>query len=90
MGQQIVQQPDGRFAVFSSITNTFIVLDATEEEVVAFRVEEAVERARKVVRRELEAVKAGNPRSVYRQAAMTWSEATEIAARAPSEHDTDD
>jgi hypothetical protein len=29
VGQQIIKQPDGRLAVFSSIVDAFIVVDAT-------------------------------------------------------------
>lgn len=46
MGQQIIRQPDGKLAVFASITDTFTVVDATPEELVEWRAEEAAERAR--------------------------------------------
>ncbi|MFD5899051.1 hypothetical protein [Streptomyces sp. NPDC060366] len=75
MGQQIIRQPDGKLAVFSSITDTFIVVDATPEELVEWRAEEAAERAREQTRKELEKVLAGNSHVVYRQSAMTWEEA---------------
>lgn len=75
MGQQIIQQPDGRLAVFSSITDTFIVVDATPDELVEWRAEEAAEKAREQTRRELEKVLAGDSRAVYFQFAMTWEEA---------------
>lgn len=77
MGQQIIQQPDGKLAVFSSITDTFIVVDATPEEIVEWRAEEAAERAREQTRREVDKVLAGNSRSVYFQSAMTWEQAAE-------------
>jgi adenylate kinase len=75
MGQQIIQQPDGKLAVFSSVTDTFIVVDATPEELVEWRAEEAAERAREQTRRELEKVLAGDSRAAYYQSAMTWEEA---------------
>ncbi|MFI2213047.1 hypothetical protein [Streptomyces sp. NPDC020141] len=75
MAEQIIQQPDGRFAIFSSVTDTFIFVNGTPDEIVAFRVEEAAERAREQARRELDFVTAGNPRGVYRQFALTWDDA---------------
>lgn len=75
MGQQIIQQPDGLFAVFSSVTDTFIVVDATPEELVEWRAEEAAEAARERTRRELDKVLDGNSRAAYAQFAMTWEEA---------------
>lgn len=76
MGQQIIQQPDGRLAVFSSVTDSFIVVDATPEEIIEWRVEEAAEKAREQTRRELDKVLSGNPRAAYFQFAMTWEEAS--------------
>lgn len=77
MGQQIIKQPDGKLAVFSSITDTFIVVDATPEEIIEWRAEEAAERAREQTRRELDKVLSGDSRGAYFQFAMTWEEAVE-------------
>ncbi|MCZ4510419.1 hypothetical protein O3Q52_19945 [Streptomyces sp. ActVer] len=76
MGQQIIQQPDGKLVVFSSVTDTFIVVDATPEELVEWRAEEAAERAREQTRRELDRVLAGDSRAAYFQFALTWEEAS--------------
>ena len=75
MGNQIIKQPDGRFAIFSSITDTIIVWDATADEIVEYFAEQAAERAREDVRRKIEHVAAGEPRRAYFQFAMTWEEA---------------
>lgn len=75
MGQQIIKQPNGKLSVFSSITDTFIVVDATPEELVEWRAVEAAERAREQTRRELDKVLAGDSRGVYFQFARTWEEA---------------
>lgn len=75
MGNQIIRQPDGLFAVFSTETDTITVYDATEDELVEHFAEEAAERARETVRRTIGHVAAGNPRKVYFQFAMTWEEA---------------
>lgn len=86
MGQQIIKQPDGRLAVFSSIVDAFIVVDATPEEILDWRAEQAAEDARRATQRELDAVLADDPRRVYFQFARTWEE----AARLDREHGGDD
>lgn len=78
MGQQIIKQPDGRYAVFSSITDTITVWDATADEIVEMYAERAAEDARRHVRRQLEHVAADRPREAYHQFAMTWHEALEM------------
>jgi hypothetical protein len=77
MGNQIIRQPNGLLAVFSTETDTITVYDATEAELVEHFAEEAAERARENVRRTLGHVAAGNPRKAYFQFAMTWEEALE-------------
>jgi hypothetical protein len=75
MGQQIIQQPDGKFAVFSSISDSLIITDATQEEIVEWRAEEAANMARERTLLEFERVlDPGNPRP-YRQFTLTWDEA---------------
>lgn len=75
MGSQIIRQPDGMYAVFSSETDTIVVWDATEDEIVEYYVEIAAERARRDVQRVLGHVRADEPRRAYFQFALTWSEA---------------
>lgn len=84
MSEQIIKQPDGRLAVFSSVTNTFIVVDATPEELVEWRAEEAADKARERTRAEIERVLSGKPRP-YFQFTLTWEE----AMRADRDHDAD-
>lgn len=76
MGQQILQQPDGKFAVFSTVVDAFIITDATEEELIEWRVQEAAERARQHTRLELDLVKDPN-KLPYFQFTLTWDEAFE-------------
>ncbi|NUS22692.1 MAG: hypothetical protein HOV92_00485 [Streptomyces sp.] len=78
MGQQIIKQPDGRLAVFSSVVDAFIVVDATPEEILDWRAEQAAADARRFTQRELDAVLADDPRRVYFQFARTWEEASEM------------
>lgn len=78
MGQQIIKQPDGRLAVFSSNVDAFIVVDATPEEIIEWRAEDAAEKARERTRIELDHVLSGNPKKEYHQFAMTWDEAAQL------------
>jgi len=41
MSRQIIKQPDDNFCVFSSITDTFIITDATKEELIEILAKEA-------------------------------------------------
>ncbi|MYR46610.1 hypothetical protein [Streptomyces sp. SID5910] len=72
MGQQIIQQPDGRLAVFDSVPDAFVIVDATPEEVVEWRAEEAADAARERTRSELDRVAKGQ---AYHQFTLTWEEA---------------
>jgi hypothetical protein len=78
MGKQIIRQPNGRYAIFSTGTDTIHMWDATADEVVEHFVERAVEDARREWRRIVECVAAGEPRRVYYQFTMTWEEALEL------------
>jgi hypothetical protein len=77
MGQQIIKQPDGRLAVFSSESDTFILMDATPAEIIQWRAEQAAEAERKRTRRELGHVLSDNPRAAYFQFARTWQQAVQ-------------
>lgn len=77
MGQQIIKQPDGKLAVFSSITDSFIVTDATEEEIVEWRAQKAAEDERERTRAELRRVQDEANRRPYFQFTLTWEEASE-------------
>jgi hypothetical protein len=78
MGQQIIRQPDGKLAVFSSVVDAFVFVDATPEEIIEWRAETAAEDARRATRAELARVlDDGNPRPYY-QFTLTWEEAAEM------------
>jgi hypothetical protein len=78
MGQQIIKQPDGRFAVFSTNTDTIMVWDGTAQEIVEWFAERAAFDARQTARLLLSLVDAGDTRSAYHQFAMSWDEALEM------------
>lgn len=78
MGFQIIKQPDGLYAIFSSITDTFHLYDATPQDVEDYFVEIATEQTKREVARIMNAVVAGMPRRAYAQFALTWEEALEL------------
>lgn len=75
MGQQIIKQPDGKFCVFSSISDSIIVLDLTREELVKWYGENARLEAEAEAEVMLDKVEAGN---AYYQFTKTFEEAAEI------------
>jgi hypothetical protein len=75
MGKQIIKQPDGRFAVYCSISGVIELWDATEEKVVGHFVGIAEIEAMRQVRAKLVHVAADEPEKAYYQFAMTWQEA---------------
>lgn len=80
MGHQIIQQPDGRLAVWSTVVDDWVLVDATAEELAAHFGHEERVKVQTAVRAQCEAVLTGDARSVYFQFAMTFEEAQ--AARA--------
>jgi hypothetical protein len=79
MGHQIIRQPDGMLAVFSSVTDTWILYNASPEELEDYYAEQAAEDARRRTREILAHVLAGEPRKAYYQFAMTFEEADRMS-----------
>ena len=77
MGHQIIRQPDGKLAVFSSVVDSWVLMDATAEDLGDYYAEKAAADARRDVARIAEHVLAGEPRQVYCQFAMTFDEANQ-------------
>jgi hypothetical protein len=46
MGRSVIKQPDGRYAVFSSGTDTWVAANLTREQYIEWRAEQAVREAR--------------------------------------------
>jgi hypothetical protein len=74
MGHQIIKQPDGLYAVFSSFTDTWILNDATRQDIIDYNVGKAREDAERNTARILDAVDV-DPRKAYYQFTMTFEEA---------------
>lgn len=75
MGHQIIKQPDGRLAIYSSVVDAWICWDMSEADVENYYAERAANDARESARRTVNHVMAGNPSEVYCQFAMTFAEA---------------
>lgn len=75
MGYQIIKQPDGRLALFSSFTDTLAMWDANRDEVLEFFIERSTADTRRSVSLKLEQVESDQPRAAYAQFAITWDEA---------------
>lgn len=73
MGHQFIKQPNGKFAIWSSIVTDFIAFDCTQDEVVQMEVEDAVAEITTRAREKLKKVERGEP--AYYQFTMTWDEA---------------
>jgi hypothetical protein len=61
MGRSIVKQPNGNYALFSTIVDGFIFLNATRDELIKELVQEATEKITKDVDKTLEAIRTGVP-----------------------------
>lgn len=75
MGRQIVPQPDGKFMIFSTFTDTVVFWDATAEEVIEWFERDAAQEARREITQRIELLVEKGPRHVYAQFAMTFQQA---------------
>lgn len=73
MGQQIIRQPDGKYAVWSSVVDSFVMIDAEPHEIADYWVEVEAGRLRESVNRIVAELEAGG--RPYHQFTKTWDEA---------------
>ena len=78
MGTQIIQQPNGLYALFAGEIDDFVLLDGTEKDVYVYFIQAAVESTKKSVTYILQKQKRGEP--AYMNFTKTFEEAVEIAA----------
>jgi Mrp family chromosome partitioning ATPase len=79
MGHQIIKCPDGTLAVFSSVTDTWVMFSASPQELEDHYAQKAADDARENTRRIVGHVLADEPVKVYYQFAMSFSEANAIS-----------
>ena len=73
MGNQIIKQPDGNYAVWSSVVDAFVLIDATPEEIIEELTEEKRARITKDVYSIIEALDEGA--KPYYQFTLSWQDA---------------
>ena len=76
MGQQIIQQPNGRLAVFSSVVDCFTMLNMTESEIVGVFLAEQRQKLTEDVHRIVEGLQSGG--KPYFQFTKSWDEAAKV------------
>jgi hypothetical protein len=84
MSHQIIKQPNGLYAIFSTVVDDFIWTDCTPEDIIEMRTKEAVESIRKDILDTVSELESGG--KPYYQFTMTFDEAVdcqpEVARRA--------
>jgi hypothetical protein len=79
VGHQIIKEPGkDTYAVFSSFTDTWILWNATREELIGFYVQRATDRERRLTAATLDLVDE-DPRKAYFQFAMEFEEANQAS-----------
>lgn len=76
MGKQIIEQPNGQYAIFSSDSDEFVLLNASREEVAEFLVSRAVRDAKERAERDVEEMF-----SLLSGQSLSWKEACEVRER---------
>lgn len=74
MGYQVIKQPDGDLAIWSSYSDKFVMVDANEEDVVNYFVELATTEATINAQRVVNAVLEDQPRKIYAQFTLSWKD----------------
>lgn len=59
MGQQIVKQPNGQYAVWSSVVDDFVMVDASPQDIIADQTKDAHERIYQQVQQVVRDLDAG-------------------------------
>lgn len=72
MGRQIVKQPNGLYAQWSSVVDDFTLIDATKADMIADFVEAETARIHAQVSKVIETLESGG--KPYNQFTMTWEE----------------
>ena len=72
MGQQIIKQPDGKYAVWSTGADSFVLIDATPEVIIESWVEEFRQNATRTVNETVRKLEAGE--KPYAQFTLSWGD----------------
>ena len=78
MGHQIIKQPNGKLALWSSVVDDFIMLNATEQHIIDYYLEKEKAKIQASVRATVALIEDGKP--PYYQFTKTWAEACAFAS----------
>jgi hypothetical protein len=73
MGNQIIRMPSGKYAIWSSIVDDFVFVNATEQDIVDYYVEKEIRQIRWDVGQKIIQLEAGKPSG--NPFTLTWEEA---------------
>jgi len=76
MGKQIIKQPNGKFALWSTIIDHFICYDCTEEDLVKFQLQDYEKKIREDMHSRIEILNKGE--QAYHQFTISWEEALDL------------
>lgn len=85
MGHQIVKQPNGKFAVWSSVVDSFILIDATPDEIVEDYVEKEADRIRDRIETVISQLNSGQ--KPYHQLTHTFDDCVAIIRELHGDND---
>lgn len=75
MARQIIKQPDGLWAEYSTISDGFIITGATKDQIIRSRTQEAASEAKERCEQVFQKIESGD--KPYFQFGLTWEEALE-------------
>jgi len=75
MGRHIIKQPNGKYAIWSTLVDNFIITDSTKEEYIEFRIKEETERIKKDLKEIFEKIEKGER---YHYTVYQWEEALKV------------
>lgn len=73
MGRQIIQQPDGKFAIWSTNSDSIIIYDASEADIITYFLQQDIKDSVAATMNILDELKNGE--TPYYQFTRTWEEA---------------
>lgn len=74
---QVIEQPNGLLGIFDPNIESWVIWDATEDELVEFYTSEASRKAEQVIRDHIKGVTKDDPRSVYGKETLSFKSANE-------------
>ena len=73
--RQIIKQPDGKFALWSSVCDNFILINASPEEIINYKIERKTESIKNNVMKTISKLKQNE--KPYYQFTQTWEDCLE-------------